>query len=962
MSAPPFDDTNRVAVFGSQLLGVLIVIATLFTQQGELHSWRPTGTKNQPAAKDDQNADKFARLWDDPLEDLPTFQVAAAPSSSPSPASSLARTAALQSQPQTAAQNREPPSPSLSPTPSPAPLALAQSQTGRAAQNQGMPAPLPASGSAKYTFLWNIVDARPLPEITERRLRTRYALVSAILAEGYLPLRESVLSPLFEAGSESLPLKDRNLVGRFETFRKPESSDGQSWSYVSVIWTPKQSRKLKLPIDPNEIDRIENAICEKDQPESSEAKAMTINEKNTWFLHHGNSNDLANLSATSKSPPPNTSFLRATVCLDDLPSPPAQSEDWALLQKITTDDALIKSLVAELSLRIPALNDPLQVPRMVVFTESDTTYSRAITGELANQLKNVKLEIYSYLRALDGRPDEPRNPETGEASKSEEAAASLLQRRAISETSFGTSQFDYLRRAALDLKARRNQNVVAVGILGSDIYDKMLVLQAVRPALPSAVFFTTDLDALYLEREMQPFTRSLVVASADDLGVKERGNSVSDRWKLPPMRDSYQTVLVKEVQHILRQGKDKQTGRARIFEIGAGKRVYLTDGKGISWPLWWLAQPWFNALIFIPALLNAFLILWAVTTRDKANKPPGAMKKWAQWVVYGEAILASFGLVLLLWKLTIAKSDLLFGEPLSLGISIWPSVMIRLLAFLVAIVLLSLASYSFVVYGSPQEDNLKNALPKNLKFRCRKGMWGLWGPSRERSRDEFFEKLFAVNARKRRIVIASLAYLAFSFVLFAVWPPSVPARGGLPLLIEKIVLSLGVALYIIHLIFCLELHVSALRLLRQLRLLYSSAADENHINATQTLYALSTLTTVIGKTLLYPLTVLILIILSRLTIFDNWVMTPSLTITFALGALVLVGASVFLWSEGSKLKKAVLAQTSVDSEKRKTLAAINDGVFAAWYSQPIFSAIFSVAAVFGSLSIAGPLTRLFFAS
>ena len=86
--------------------------------------------------------------------------------------------------------------------------------------------------------------------------------------------------------------------------------------------------------------------------------------------------------------------------------------------------------------------------------------------------------------------------------------------------------------------------MVAVGVLGSDIYDKMLVLQAVRPALPAAVFFTTDLDALYLEREMQPFTRNLVVASADDLDVKEtRQFRLSDPWKLPPMRDSYQTVL-----------------------------------------------------------------------------------------------------------------------------------------------------------------------------------------------------------------------------------------------------------------------------------------------------------------------------------------------------------------------------------------------------------------------------------
>jgi hypothetical protein len=338
------------------------------------------------------------------------------------------------------------------------------------------------------------------------------------------------------------------------------------------------------------------------------------------------------------------------------------------------------------------------------------------------------------------------------------------------------------------------------------------------------------------------------------------------------------------------------------------------------------------------------------------------MKKWAQWVVYGEAILASLGLVFLLWKLIIARSDLLFGEPLSLGISIWPSVMIRLLEFLVAIVLLSLASHSFVVDGGPQEDNLKNALPQNVKFRCRKGMWGLWGSSGEVSRDEFFEKLFAADARKRRIVIASLAYLAFSFVLFAMWPPNVPARAGLPLLIEKIVLALGVALYIIHLIFCLELHVSALRLLRQLRLLYSSGADENHMDAAEMLYALSTLTTVIGKTLLYPLTVLILIILSRLAIFDNWVVTPSLVITFAGGAIVLAGASLILWLEGAGLKKTVLAQRGIQSDEKDKLRDIDDGVFANWYSQPIFSAIFSLLAVFGSLTVARPLSQLFFNS
>ena len=137
------------------------------------------------------------------------------------------------------------------------------------------------------------------------------------------------------------------------------------------------------------------------------------------------------------------------------------------------------------------------------------------------------------------------------------------------------------------------------------------------------------------------------------------------------------------------------------------------------------------------------------------------------------------------------------------------------------------------------------------------------------------------------------------------------------------------------------------------------------------LEATSTLTAIIGKTLLYPLTVLILIILSRLRIFDNWVMTPSLIITFALGAVLLVAASLALWLEGTRLKRTVLAEHGahheLDSqsvaalaEEKEKLVAINRGAFAAWYNQPIFAAIFSAAAVFGSLSVAGPLARLFF--
>ena len=191
----------------------------------------------------------------------------------------------------------------------------------------------------------------------------------------------------------------------------------------------------------------------------------------------------------------------------------------------------------------------------------------------------------------------------------------------------------------------------------------------------------------------------------------------------------------------------------------------------------------------------------------------------------------------------------------------------------------------------------------------------------------------------------------------------VPARGGLAFLIEKIGLALGVALYIVHLIFCLVLHVNAGELLHRIRQYFQSEDNQTagtEIDRTQMLTSLGTLTTVIGKTLLYPLTVLILIILSRLNIFDNWVMTWSLGITFALGAIVLIGASLFLWWEGARLKRTILAKNDLRKKERKAIAAVNDGVFAAWNKQPIFSAILSAMAVFGGLGVAGSLAKSFF--
>jgi hypothetical protein len=177
---------------------VLVVILTLVTRQAELRSTRPVGDKKQIAAQLDQNGDYFARLWDDPLAQLSTFQIASQEQSD-------------------AARN-----------------AVRQDQKGSQTPAQ--------STAGKSIFIWNILDARPLPEIKERRLRIRYGVVSALVAEGYLPTKESLLIPL---GSPP--------VGYYETFRLRSNvtSEENRFQFVTLIWIPKQSTALNSALDPN---------------------------------------------------------------------------------------------------------------------------------------------------------------------------------------------------------------------------------------------------------------------------------------------------------------------------------------------------------------------------------------------------------------------------------------------------------------------------------------------------------------------------------------------------------------------------------------------------------------------------------------------------------------------------------------------------------------------------------------
>ena len=108
--------------------------------------------------------------------------------------------------------------------------------------------------------------------------------------------------------------------------------------------------------------------------------------------------------------------------------------------------------------------------------------------------------------------------------------------------------------------------------MGSDVYDKLLILQALRPHFPDVIFFTTDLDGRFLDPEVKKWTQNLVVTSS--FGLTLRQDLQRDA---APFRNSYQTSLYfasLEALQVVPCGLRELFNKPRRFEIG---RVHAVD-------------------------------------------------------------------------------------------------------------------------------------------------------------------------------------------------------------------------------------------------------------------------------------------------------------------------------------------------------------------------------------------------
>jgi hypothetical protein len=185
----------------------------------------------------------------------------------------------------------------------------------------------------------------------------------------------------------------------------------------------------------------------------------------------------------------------------------------------------------------------------------------------AGNLTNVR--HYSFLAGMDGSKsllDNSKKSE-GETGKDSNKQSDGLDRPE------GDQQLDYMRRLADELSGnledlfsslRQSKDVAAVGLLGGDFYDKLIILQGLREALPASLYFTTDLDARMNLHSQHRWTRNLLTASAFDLQCQEENASLH----IAPFRDSLQTAMFVGCRSFLEGRDDLPQQHLGLFEIG----------------------------------------------------------------------------------------------------------------------------------------------------------------------------------------------------------------------------------------------------------------------------------------------------------------------------------------------------------------------------------------------------------
>jgi hypothetical protein len=381
---------------------------------------------------------------------------------------------------------------------------------------------------------------------------------------------------------------------------------------------------------------------------------------------------------------------------------------------ITTDALVLRKLIEELKLRGIdfASEDEKKRDKVVVLTEWDSPYGRSLAMTFAAQASNQNdstlieepdrwpkwILSYHYMHGIDGRlPGDPAKANARDDSQKAQAT----QGPAAIEATEGLDQSDFLRRLARELKDKDTQwwrtgerGIRAIGLLGSDIYDKLMILRALRPEFLDVVFFTDNFDAHFERRDDWSDVRNLVVASpfGSRLPLIELPDGTSFEQHVAPFRDNLQTsMFFGTLAATTRLDSDtisKELDRQpRMFEIGRRGSVELNQENSRWFQDWFLSyKVWPRLSLAAVALL--LIVFWiGVSTVDRRLPGGGGSEERLKRTCFSTPFWLICGVPIIIFVIVWLAQTKGIDEPLAFfsGISIWPSEMLRLIALMLAI-------------------------------------------------------------------------------------------------------------------------------------------------------------------------------------------------------------------------------------------------------------------------------------
>lgn len=458
-----------------------------------------------------------------------------------------------------------------------------------------------------------MVSAGPYPENSETRLRRRYAVIAGLAASGFQPSENTHIGYVDGLG---VAYKDEdkkekcgdNYIGEadlpdlmpFEWFKSREGRgilllwlDEAAFAKAPLCKLNDLRRRFDrgdnfLIIGPHSSGTLSEMIHElpKDPPSKSNGQPeLAFSELEGSFIYSATAtaepHELLGMNDSAKgvSTTPEAKDGATYEALDNTIARRFLDQHIIFFRSIANDRQLADALFKEIHSRLgTARGDEFNV---ALISEWDTLYGRSLPksfSESAYQSINsseskeewVREHVFrfSYLRGIDGsvggQSKEKKEEQASAVADNKEAS----HKRGRIETPQGRSQKDYLRRMAADialthqnLKNQGKKGIQAIGVLGSDVYDKLMILRALRKQFPKAIFFTTDLDAALMHPDQFPWSRNMLVASSFDLkiasnpdirdmadneGAQEgvyRSFLKATEWTVPQNRDVYQTSI-----------------------------------------------------------------------------------------------------------------------------------------------------------------------------------------------------------------------------------------------------------------------------------------------------------------------------------------------------------------------------------------------------------------------------------